>query len=131
MRITPIRKQRGVSLIAAIFLLTGMSILGALLSRLLLVGIGESMQEWYASQALYAAESGISWRLYDYTGTNDTPVGTCVEVVPSRACFTVTTSTSTTVGGQTMLEITSTGNAGNGLGNILASRKIVVTVMQP
>ena len=119
------RKQRGVSLIAAIFLLTGMAVLGALLSRLLITGVGESLQEWYASQALYAAESGVSWRLY--SGAD----GVDQVVVPGQAWFTVTTAPPTVVGGHTMLQITSTGNAGTGAGNILASRRIIVTVMLP
>lgn len=119
------RKQRGVSLIAAIFLLTGMSVLGALLSRLLIVGVDETMQEWYASQALYAAESGVSWRMY---GAN--PDATNVVVVAGRAWFDVV-AVDTIVGGQTMRTITSTGNAGNGLGNIIASRQITVTIMLP
>jgi type II secretory pathway component PulK len=117
------RKQRGVSLIAAIFLLTGMSVLGALLSRLLVSGIGETMQEWHASQALYAAESGVSWRLYNGTADANNQV-----VIPGHAWFSVT-SQPTTVGGQTMLRIVSTGTAGTSAGNILASRQIAVTVM--
>jgi hypothetical protein len=119
------RKQSGVSLIAAIFLLTGMAILGALLTRLLVTGVGEGMQEWYSSQALYAAESGISWRLY--TGADPALPQT---VIPGQAWFTVA-SVPTVVGGQTMLVITSTGSAGPSAGNILASRQIVVRVMLP
>jgi hypothetical protein len=119
------RKQSGVSLIAAIFLLTGLAMLGALLSRLLITGVGEGMQEWYSSQALYAAESGISWRLY--SGADPFVPQT---VLPGQAWFTVTT-VPTIVGGQTMLQITSTGSAGTGAGNILASRQIVVRVMLP
>lgn len=125
MKNTLYRKQRGVSLIAAIFLLTGMAILGALLTRLLVTGIGEGMQEWYSSQALYAAESGVSWRLYG--GNVDSAD---LVVIPGQAWFSVT-STATAVGGQTMLTITSTGRAGTGAGNILASRQIVVRVMLP
>ncbi len=122
----PFKKQRGVSLIAAIFLLTGMSILGALLTRLLTVGVTESMQEWYASQALYAAESGISWRMY--SGAD--PVVNQV-VVPGQAWFTTATAAPTVVAGHTMLVITSTGFAGPNVGNILASREITVTLMLP
>lgn len=119
-----IRKQRGVSLIAAIILLTGMALLGALLTRLLTVGISETMQEWYASQALYAAESGVSWRMYagaDAAG---------MVVIPGQSTFTVN-SVDTIVGTQTMRVITSTGVAGPTLGNALASRQIVVTLMLP
>lgn len=119
------RKQRGVSLLAAIFLLTGMSLLGALLTRLLTVGIAETMQEWYASQALYAAESGVSWRMY---GLNPDAAG--VVVIPGQSTFTVA-AVDTVVGGQTLRVITSTGMAGPGPGSILASRTIVVTLMIP
>ncbi len=127
LRLNTIRNQRGVSLVAAIFLLTGMSILGALLSRLLIVGVGETMQEWYASQALYAAESGVSWRMYNNPAIND---AVNQVVIPGRAWFDVAVA-DTVVGGQTMRVITSTGKAGNGLGDITASRQITVTIMLP
>ena len=53
--------QRGASLITAIFLITALAILGALMTRLTILGQNEVIDEWYSSQALHAAESGADW----------------------------------------------------------------------
>lgn len=117
-------KQRGASLIGAIFLITGLAILGGLLSRLLVVGTEETLQEWYASQALYAAESGINWSIY-----NGGASATDQTVIDGRSWFDVS-ATTTNIAGKDLIVITSTGKTGDSLGNIKASRRIVVRYMR-
>ena len=51
--------QKGASLIAAIFLLVGLSMLGALMTLLVSSQTESSLNEYYAAQALYAAQSGV------------------------------------------------------------------------
>lgn len=58
-------KERGASLIAAVFLITGLATLGALMTKLMVSGQNETIKEWYAQQAIYAAESAVSYAAYD------------------------------------------------------------------
>jgi len=138
------KRQRGVSLVAAIFLTTAMALLGALLIRLLIVGSQETLQEWYSSQALYAAETGVNWARRRFRQScspvacstaaqiaiaENNAKATDQVVIANRAWFTVTT-VANNVDGKMMLVITSTGRTGFSTGNIIASRELVVTALQ-
>jgi len=95
--------QRGASLITAIFLITALAILGSLMTRLTILSSDETISEWYASQALYAAESGADWGAY-YIQNTLFPATTCPagntyypdatpqEVVAGSAWFTLQVS---------------------------------------
>jgi Tfp pilus assembly protein PilX len=54
-------QQRGASLIMALFLVVGLALLGAVMSRMVVIDSVQSVDEWFAAQALYAAESAIDW----------------------------------------------------------------------
>ena len=58
-------RQRGAALIAAIFVITALAALGGLMTQLLVLGSEETIDEWYSAQALYAAESGVEWSIYN------------------------------------------------------------------
>jgi len=93
-------KQRGASLITAVFLITGLAVLGAMMTRMMTLSSTETIGEWNSAQALYAAESGVDWAAryivdndtcpvsYPYTAT---PPASKV-VVPGRAWFDLTIS---------------------------------------
>jgi Tfp pilus assembly protein PilX len=63
--------QRGAALISAVFLITALAVLGALMTKLTIISSKESIDEWYSTQALYAAESGADWAAYHIVN-NDT-----------------------------------------------------------
>jgi hypothetical protein len=55
------KRHSGASLLTAVFLITALALLGALMTRLMVLSSTETIQEWYAAQSLYAAESGVDW----------------------------------------------------------------------
>ncbi|PLY15162.1 MAG: hypothetical protein C0631_08570 [Sedimenticola sp.] len=116
--------QAGVSIIAGIFLITGLAVLGALITRLTTVGNTEVINEWYSAQALYSAESGVDWAAYDLIH-GGTGVATNSAVSTDRTWFTATT-TATHIGGKTLYIINSVGTAGTDALNPMVQRKIEV-----
>ncbi len=105
------RRQSGLSLLAAIFLITALALLAALMTRLIVMGTTESINELYSSQALYAAESGAEWAANRIVNgglgvTTDSPAN------PAATAWFSTTVSSVTVGGETLFTIISTGEAG-------------------
>jgi len=117
-------RQRGAALIAAIFVITALATLGALMTQFLVLGSEESIDEWYSSQALYAAESGIEWSIYGggVTASN--------QVVDSGSVwFDVKVTTVNFGGGKTLHIITGVGKAGGTAASPRVQRKIVVQYM--
>ncbi|MBL1276588.1 MAG: hypothetical protein COB30_010900 [Ectothiorhodospiraceae bacterium] len=117
-------RQRGAALIAAIFIITALAALGGLMTQLLVIGSEETIDEWYSSQALYAAESGIEWSVYN-SGTTATDQ----VVVTDSAWFDVNVTTTNFGGGKVLYIITSIGTAGGTLTNPRTQRTIVVQYM--
>lgn len=120
---SPVR-QRGAALIAAIFVITALAALGGLMTQLLVLGSEETIDEWYSAQALYAAESGVEWSIYNGGASNTDRV-----VVSGRAWFDVNVATTNFAGGKTLYIITSTGKAGGTAANPRTQRQIVVQYM--
>ena len=121
--IGPVR-QRGAALIAAIFVITALAALGGLMTQLLVLGSEETIDEWYSAQALYAAESGVQWSIY-----NGGASSTNQPVVANRAWFDVSVTTTNYAGGKTLYIITSTGKAGDTAASPHTQRRIVVQYM--
>ena len=65
MKTHPKSRQRGVSIIAAVFIITGLLALGLLIARLMMMSSTTTLNEWYSAQAYYAAESGIDCAAYN------------------------------------------------------------------
>ena len=124
----PVR-QRGVALIAAIFVITALAALGALMTQLLVLGSEETIDEWYSSQALYAAESGVDWAIWDLTVNGGTGVSTNSTVVSGQVWMTTTVNTVVINGTNRLYTITSTGTAGGTSGSPRTQRQIVVQYM--
>jgi len=122
-------RQRGAALIAVIFVITALAALGALMTQMLVAGSKETIDEWYSSQALYAAESGIDWAIWDLTINGGTGVSTNNTVINNQAWITTTVNTLTINGTNNVYTITSTGTAGGTSGNPLTQRQIVVQYM--
>lgn len=122
-------RQGGAALIAAIFVITALAALGALMTQLLVLGSEETIDEWYSSQALYAAESGVDWAIWDLTVNGGTGASTNSTVVSNQAWMTTTVSTLTINGTSNMYTITSTGTAGGTSGSPRTQRQIVVQYM--
>ena len=119
----PVR-QRGAALIAAIFVITALAALGALMTQMLVSSSEETIDEWYSAQALYAAESGVEWSIYKSgASATDQPV------VAGSAWFDVTVSTINYGGGKILYTITSKGKAGGTTANPRTQRQIVVQYM--
>jgi len=117
-------RQQGASLIAAIFLITALLVIGALMTQLTVLGSEETINEWYSAQAIYAAESGAEWSIYNGGAAAVNQV-----VVVGGAWFDVTVTTTNFAGGKVQYTITSTGMAGEALTKIRTQRQILVQYM--
>lgn len=131
-------RQCGASLIAAIFLITVLAIMGAFLSRLLVTTSAGTITEWYSAQALYAAESGVDYAAYQLvqnTVTPPTPSATAAtaeianEAVDAASWFSTTVTVLATTPTKTVYEIRSTGIAGGTMASPMAQRTLVVQFM--
>jgi len=120
-------RQRGASLVMAIFLITALAALGGLLTQLLVLGSEETINEWYSAQALYAAESGVEWAARDISAGGSGGISNGV-VLTDQAWMTTTVSP-VSIGGRTLYTITSTGSAGGLVSAPRAQRRIVVQFM--
>lgn len=105
------RQQTGVSIIAAIFLITGLALLGALMTRMTSIGNTAVINEWYSAQALYSAESGTDWAAYDIIHGGNGEITNAI-MIADRAWFTTAIPPPLTIGDKRLYTITSTGTAG-------------------
>jgi hypothetical protein len=123
-----IKRQSGVSLVTAIFLITALAVLAAMASRFLILGSEETINELYSGQALAAAESGVDWAVHDilYSGGSGVTVDS---PVTSGTSWFSTSVTSVTIGPKTQYTITSTGEAGGSATNPRVQRQLVVKFM--
>lgn len=123
-------RQRGAALIAAIFVITALAALGALMTQLLVLGSEETIDEWYSSQALFAAESGVDWAIWDLTVNGGTGVSTNSTVVSGQAWMTTTVPPPVVINGTNIVyTIISTGTAGGTSASPRTQRQIVVQYM--
>lgn len=118
-------REHGAALIAAIFIITSLAALGGFMSQMLAMGSEETLNEWYSSQALYAAESGVDWSVYN----NGSATVLDQTVVTDRVWFEVEVTSRSFAGGKTLYIISSTGKAGGTAASPRAQRKIVVQYM--
>jgi hypothetical protein len=128
------QRQRGASLIAAIFVITALAALGGLMTQLLVLESEQSINEWYSAQALYAAESGVDWAAYQIEsgayGTGCPYSSGTQDVVSNQAWFSVqVTACNVDIGGQRLYRIESSGTAGGTSGSPRAQRRITVQYM--
>ncbi|SCZ65178.1 hypothetical protein [Thiohalomonas denitrificans] len=122
------RRQQGASLITAIFLITALAVLAALMTKLTQFGNTKTIKEWYSAQALYAAESAISAAAYDIVDSDDCADRNNINVTVDSKSSAIYSVTCNQPGLGThdvnLYEITATGTAGNG--SYQAQRRIVV-----
>ena len=121
-----LKKQSGLSLITAVFLITGLALLAALMTRLMVMQSEETLNEWYSAQALYAAETGIDWAANDLSNGGG---GITVNTAINPESRVTTAISSVTSGSRTLYTITSTGAAGGTVANPRVQRQIVVQFM--
>jgi Tfp pilus assembly protein PilX len=121
--------QRGAALIAAIFVITALAALGGLMTQMLVLGTEETIDDWYSAQALYAAESGVEWAVWDLTVNGGSGATTNSMVVNNQAWMTTTVNTVMINGTDNLYTITSTGTAGGTSGSPRTQRQIVVQYM--
>lgn len=114
------QRQKGAALISAIFLITALAILAALMTKLTQFSSNKSVKEWNATQALYAAESAVSAATYDiiHIQNNSCTARTNISVSidsNSSATYSVTCN-NVGLTGQTInhYQIIATGKAGGG-----------------
>ena len=118
-------RQQGVSLITAIFLLVGLSTLGAAMTQMIVTQSLLTTDAWLSSQALYAAETGVQYAAYRL---NRTSPATCNLSVTNNTVGTDSWfSISASPGSVDACEITATGKAGNSSASPAVQRQIVVT----
>lgn len=128
--------QSGVSLIAAIFLLVGLSMLGAMMTLLVTSQSESTLDELYAAQALYAAQSAVQGAAFKINqsaiaggGTANCTAANTVSPVQleagTDAWFEVTSSYQMlgTVG---TCKIVATGYAGGTSANPITQRQLTV-----
>jgi len=128
--------QSGISLIAAIFLLVGLAMLGALMTLLITSESESTVNEMLSVQALYAAESGIQvsgFKINQSAVTNG-GVADCTQATTSApvqlesgidAWYSIQ-STLQAFGSVNTCEIVATGMAGGSSGNPTTQREITV-----
>ena len=121
-----IDRQSGVSLITAVFLITGLAVLAALMTRLTVLQSAETISEWYSAQALYAAESGLDWAAQDILSGN---TGVTVNTPVTTNSWVSTTINSVASGSRTLYTITSNGKAGGTATSPRVQRQLVVKFM--
>jgi Tfp pilus assembly protein PilX len=121
------RAQRGASVIAAIFLITALALLGAMMTRMLTLSSTESIDEWHSAQALYAAESGIDWGARHIEETNSCTghSSTGHTVISGRSWFDIDIRC-TQLDAFPLYTITSTGKAGADSANPISQRQLEV-----
>ncbi|HEC19503.1 MAG TPA: hypothetical protein ENI97_09175 [Gammaproteobacteria bacterium] len=122
-------RQRGAALIAAIFVITALAALGGLMTQFLTLGSKQTIDEWYSTQALYAAESGVQWAIWDLTVNGGGGTVSNATVVNNQAWMSTTVSALTVNGTNNLYTITSTGTAGGTASSPRAQRQIVVQYM--
>ena len=66
------KKQQGLSLVLAIFILVVLALLGAAMINILTAGTESVAREVVSTRALFAAESGAQWKLNDIFVANGT-----------------------------------------------------------
>lgn len=125
------QRQKGASLITAVFLITALALLAALMTRLMVLGSTETINEWYSAQSLYAAESGVDWAAFQIatnTYTNGCPYYSGSRTVTANTSFSVTvTGCEIAIGGRQLYQITSTGTTVAAFGQV--QRRLVVQFM--
>lgn len=129
--------QHGVSLIAAIFMLVGLSMMGALMTVLITAESESTVNEYFSIQALYAAESGIQASAYlinqsaiagGGTGNCDAADTGPIQLDPAiEAWYSVESELDNASYAVSVCQITVTGMAGNSSGSPLSQREINVT----
>lgn len=90
------KQQSGAALIAAIFLITGLAVLGSLSTKITVMSANTTVNDLFSSRALFAAESGTDWAAH-YIQYTLAP--TCI------ASFTAYNGTQDVVTGQSQFAI--------------------------
>lgn len=130
-----VNKQRGASLITAIFLITALAALAALMTRLMVHGSVVTVNEYFSARALSAAESGIDWAIYDITNNASTgDSGGTVRLEGGENIWFNTTIQSWTIdtgsgNQQTYYLVTSQGMAGGTAANPTVRRTLTLQFM--
>lgn len=119
-----VNTQRGAALMTAIFVITALAALGTLMTRFMVLGSEQTIDEWYSSQALYAAESGVEWSIYNGGASASDQV-----VEAGSVWFDTKVTTVSYGGGKTLYIIASVGKAGGSSASPRAQRTIVVRYM--
>ncbi len=130
--IRPNRHQQGASLITAVFLITTVAAIGALMARLSSTTAITSAHEILSARALYAAETGVDWAAFQIrTGVNTDCVQASGErSVGTDARFSVAVSCDFDGGpGRRAYRFVSTGAAGGTTGDPRVQREITVQFM--
>ncbi|MCW8827815.1 MAG: hypothetical protein OQK94_02030 [Gammaproteobacteria bacterium] len=123
-----VSRQRGVSIIAAIFLLVALSTLGALMTVLLSSQSLQSATDLLSNQALYAAESAVQASAYRINQSQDCTAGdvTAQQLEAGLDAWYTISGSNDTINGHALCRIIATGMAGGSSGNPIAQRQITV-----
>ncbi len=124
----PFQRQRGATLIVAIFLITALAVLGASMTRMMVISSADTIDEWRSAQAFYSAESGVEWAVWDLLYNGGSGASSNNSVITDQSWVDTSVST-TTIGGKTLYQITSTGKAGGAVTDPLSQRRLNVTFM--
>ncbi len=125
-----LQRQQGAGLIAVIFIITALASLGGLMTQMMVLGSEETIDEWYSSQALYAAESGVEYAAWSLANSGTGVIANGV-VVTNQAWMSTAVNTVVINGVSNLYTITSTGTAGGTSGTPRTQRQIIVEYMLP
>lgn len=122
------QRQRGVSLVAAIFLLVALSVLGALMTVLLSSQSLTSVSDYYANQALYTAESAVQRAAYQINQSQDCTAGdvTGQQLEDGLDAWYTISGNNDTINGHLLCRIIATGMAGGNSSSPISQRQITV-----
>lgn len=126
---TRIVDQRGVTLIAAVFAVMGLAVLGLIAVQLMVVTSQQQIRSWNAEQSLYAAESGVDWAAWQINAQGTCAVASSDQVVETgtsvSAWFDIT-GVGVDIDGRPVCRITATGKAGGSASSPDTTRQINV-----
>lgn len=111
---TKIKQQHGISIVAAIFLITALALLATAAVQLVSTGQQSISQEITSVKAYFAGQTGLQWGMYQ--AVYATPSSTHTITLSNSGLSNTTTDvtfTPSTIDGNTYYQISSTGKYSN------------------
>ena len=120
-----IKSQQGVSIVAAIFLITALALLATAAVQIVSTGQQSISQEITSVKAYFAGQTGLQWGMYQ--AVYATPTGTHVVTLTNSGLTNTTVDvgfSASTIGGNTYYQITANGKYSTSASPEYSSREL-------